>query len=188
MLPTSPPDNHEKQAANVFGGSVASKSCFLRWLAPLLSELEGKLHQSRKGTHSILVVLDEFKVSYFGWRVDFEKAEKRFHLSRKSELKFEVSFKKMVNAMRVDFKKMAENMKDKQQLFDGCDSWESKNTEDSLLPLPYSICMSSRSTHACVTCGHFCLCGECTVKTMDSDIQCPICRQPAQTSIKIFCA
>jgi hypothetical protein len=140
-------------------------------------------------SHPHLVTLDEFKLSYPGWQVDIEKAEK-FHLSRKSEIISEVGFKRMLEGMR-----------SKQQLFDEYHdtAGESKNTEDdtasipaSILPPPQAgtcvICMTSRSTHALAPCGHFCMCGECTVKTMDSaGAQCPICRQPAQTSMQIFC-
>ena len=130
-------------------------------------------------SHPNLVTLDEFKLSYPGWQVDIEKAEK-FHLSRKSDFISEVGFKRMVEGMR-----------NKQQLFDGYDSGESKNMEDGTsipaMPPPQGtcvICMTSRSTHALVPCGHFCLCGECSAKTIDRG--CPICRQRVHTSVKIF--
>jgi hypothetical protein len=132
-------------------------------------------------SHPNLVTLDELKLSYPGWQVDIEKAEK-FHLSRKSDFISEVGFKRMVEGMR-----------NKQQLFDGYhDSGESNDTQDgtsipATMPSPQGtcvVCMTSRSTHALVPCGHFCLCGECSAKTMGRG--CPICRQRVHTSVKIF--
>jgi hypothetical protein len=139
--------------------------------------------------HPNLISLDELKLSYPGWQVDVEKAEK-FHFSR---TRLRIS---ELDSIKVAFKRMVEGMRSKQQLVDGYNSGETKNTEDGTsIPatVPCSpqegtcvVCMTSRSTHALVPCGHFCLCGECAVKTMNSAAQCPICRQAVQTSMKIF--
>lgn len=88
---------------------------------------------------------------------------------------------------------MIEGMRNKQQLFNGLDTGESKNPEDGAsipaMPPPLqgtcTICMASlSSTHALIPRGHFCLRGDCSVKTMDRG--CPICQQCVCASVKMF--
>merc|ERR1712098_718953 len=39
-----------------------------------------------------------------------------------------------------------------------------------------AICMEATPTRACLPCGHFCLCGPCSIQVRDRTNQCPICR------------
>lgn len=45
------------------------------------------------------------------------------------------------------------------------------------------ICLSNQKTHACLPCGHKCLCSDCAVEISD---RCPICNTLITNIIRIF--
>lgn len=45
------------------------------------------------------------------------------------------------------------------------------------------ICLSNQKTHACLPCGHKCLCSDCAVEISD---RCPICNTLIINIIRIF--
>lgn len=48
------------------------------------------------------------------------------------------------------------------------------------------ICLQSKREYAFVPCGHFCICGDCSVGVANIDGRCPICRREATHLMKIF--
>jgi len=46
------------------------------------------------------------------------------------------------------------------------------------------ICLDAKKGYACVPCGHLCLCGGCAAGAKPTE--CPICRGPISTIVKIF--
>ena len=45
-----------------------------------------------------------------------------------------------------------------------------------------SVCLTNRKEYAIVPCGHFCVCGDCS----DMLLQCPLCRSPMRSVLKIY--
>ena len=48
-----------------------------------------------------------------------------------------------------------------------------------------SICMEAEKTHACLPCGHRCLCASCAEPSLKLET-CPICRVPVLMRVRIF--
>ena len=50
-----------------------------------------------------------------------------------------------------------------------------------------AICFDTSRTHACVPCGHRCVCASCASKHLPgSGSRCPICREEITMTIQIF--
>ena len=47
------------------------------------------------------------------------------------------------------------------------------------------VCFEPR-THILVPCGHYCLCGTCSIAILRRTMQCPICRSPFELAMKVF--
>ena len=47
------------------------------------------------------------------------------------------------------------------------------------------VCLDAQRTHACVPCGHRCLCMSCASRGLGAD-RCPLCREPVQSVIRMF--
>lgn len=127
--------------------------------------------------HPHLTQLDELKLTYPGWQDDFQTAQ-QLHLSSKITMSREITFERMI-----------EEMKDNQMLHVGPGSPRLSSGGKRMRNHRRGICiicMTNRSAHALVPCGHFCMCGECTDKSMKRGIKCPLCRQRVTGSMKIF--
>mmetsp|Transcript_80641 Transcript_80641/g.160195 ORF Transcript_80641/g.160195 Transcript_80641/m.160195 type:complete len:159 (-) Transcript_80641:446-922(-) len=48
------------------------------------------------------------------------------------------------------------------------------------------ICFSDTPTHACLPCGHLCLCCDCIIDRGASWSQCPLCQGPTTGTVRIF--
>jgi len=48
------------------------------------------------------------------------------------------------------------------------------------------VCFEEQRTHALVPCGHWCLCGTCSISIMRRGMVCPVCRAPFELAMKVF--
>lgn len=49
------------------------------------------------------------------------------------------------------------------------------------------VCHDALSTQVIVPCGHFCVCGDCTTRLLQTDEEmCPLCRGPIERMVKVF--
>jgi len=132
-----------------------------------------------------LVELDSLALTYPGWENDVALAEET--LTNENGLDY------------YSFDSKLKGMKNKQKFFLGyrhkdcghCSLWTQKTNISETTKSPFDlgiciICMEEKKSHVFVPCGHVCVCDACSLRTIQRNDGCPVCRGNVTHSMRLY--